>query len=173
MKRIEGQYLARIMGTLISMGDLQTFSVTKIATDYPYNDLFTDMYLKNIGTCLGKEGIKFSSVMFLNNFIAGTVPDSQPRIVIIGSREYSDVRKETNKLLRIIEQCPEGPVLEAIQEEYKKRGIDWTQSNFPKFLKKLKEENVKGIVVEYGPEYYTKGELEDIQNLFMPPVYSE
>ncbi len=143
---------------MLKRGNLNAFSVIRVESDSCSHS--ARLYLQNLEKVMKSAEIPFQTVTF---------PESlKTQIYIIGSK--GDAKEETSRLIEIVGQCPEGPVLEGIKEDYLEHWCN--EKELPQELKEIEGYNKgkKGLFIAYGPVFYNRNQLKDIKNLFTIPT---
>jgi len=141
------------------------YSVTRINRDNLNND-----YLNTLTKILRTEKIPFESYEFLQRAVACHEWISPPHIYIIGGKERIDVEKNTDRLVSLVTQCPDGPILKSIREEISGGQIDPDyRKRIEKEIRESKKKHEKFLKIGHGPIFYNPKQLKDIMNLFAVP----
>ncbi|MAG20080.1 hypothetical protein CL618_01465 [archaeon] len=166
--RILQQKSAIVIDRLLDDESLITFSVTKLSPDT--NDPAFHQYLKALDRLLDQKGIQNGLVKFLHDTPGAVRSYDKPRICILGSQE--NAIQETEYLLRLLQQCPEGPILDNIEEIDKSFYFYRSPpKTIGELLADVKQEGKRVLELSVGPVCYSREELELIKELFIPSIY--
>ncbi|MCL6500427.1 MAG: hypothetical protein K6T16_00100 [Candidatus Pacearchaeota archaeon] len=143
----------------------QVFSATKVEVDTPHC-YYAVKYIQLLEEFLNEESIAFVSFPY---WIGPQMRMDQYReiLYIIGSE--SDATKETDKLVSIIKECPEGVLCARTRQRLAGTTLEMFEQN----LRDIKQENKKMLVINFGPVYFTKEQLKGITELFLPPLLKQ
>lgn len=153
-----------IKGMLEGAHYLRAFSFTRLKQDIP-DCYFAAEYVITLKELLEKENIRCKS--FLYAMGQALRPDQcLDSLYIIGSE--GDARKETNRLVEIVGKCPEGPLYEHVLEKMKVS--EQRLNNFKQTIIDAKEDKKRLLTISHGPAYFTREHLEDVIEVFLPPI---
>jgi hypothetical protein len=136
------------------------YSVTKVGGDI--NSHIVDDYLDSLENVMKNEGLNFEGYKFLQPHKSNGLTIVSSKVYIIGEDE-----KLNNPLMRLINACPQGPILEDIQKKLSKNPGYFLNKQIDAFLEKAKKQKRKVLAILEGPEYYFKDELVKIKRLFI------
>ncbi|MCX8194153.1 MAG: hypothetical protein N3G19_02200 [Candidatus Pacearchaeota archaeon] len=159
---IEENPICALLKEMLGNEQFKTFSVTKIKQDILYC-YYAVKYINFLDEILKKANIKFKRIPYCVGYKL-RLEEYADSIYIIGSQE--DAKKETQILIKTVDQCPEGPLCSLAREWFTGRSLE----NFEQNLADIKSDNKKILVVDCGPIYFTKEQIKDISKLFLPPI---
>ena len=143
---------------------LRAFSFTRLKQDIP-ECYYAAEYAITLKELLEKENIRCESVLYAMG--QSLRPDQcLDSLYIIGSE--GDAKKETNGLVEIVSKCPEGPLYEHVSE--KMSASEQRLKNFNQTIADAKEDKKKLLVIDHGPVYFTREHLENVIEVFLPPI---
>ena len=141
------------------------FSATKIQPDVsPKETALPEVYFDSLDGQLNPAKFYFKPDM---------IPErGSTRVYIIGSKE-DDAKEDTDKLIKLVADLPEGTVWKGIEQRCidEKRlddGGRYCLRRLKEDLKRIKAEGKKVLTVGYGPVFYDANGLKSVVELFLP-----
>jgi hypothetical protein len=137
--------------------------------DSDVKDMYAAVYFKHFGKCLTEQQIDFEAFQYRQ--LQG---DVNPQTYIISSEQEHDAMKMLNNFVQLLRECPDGPIMEGIRQEEMdnaldpRRPVDRFRPTFDDFLKKVKKEKKKVLVMHDRALYYRPDGLQSVYEHLIP-----
>jgi len=163
--RVEKNPVGKQIRNMLEKG-LEYFSVTRV--DPAGKNRVSGLFLSELGQFFANlkdtDISVVSNRLFLKEF--GSFNDYHPAVFIIGSVNYNLLNSTKDMLVKLVEECPEGPLAEYIKIAYIKH---WDgEEGYNKFMASARKQSE--ILQIRGPVLYSKKDMEHIVDLFLPDM---
>lgn len=181
MFRIQSERLYGEMRKMLAEGCI-SFSATRVSTDVGSDSDSSKIclhgrplwhYQQELEAALRESGplYVFDLLHLVPIKLEAGIGDSytwnRSQVYLLGDR--NNVPERTDQLVQLVKACPEGPVLERVQNDLEQRfkSDEVPRKWFQQFLTDVRREKRKVLQITYGPVFYDKNDLTNFTELFL------